>query len=209
MARQPHWEPWTLERLNYERSILLGMSIDQSTSTSYSSALNSYLTFCTLHSLPIKPTPQTLSYYTTFQSFHINPKSVNLSLSGICNQLEPYFPNVCLNRKTALVNWALVSAKRYHGTPTKQKTPLTVSNLLTVMDDLTQSTIHDDLLFNAQLNTGFTGLLHLGELTWPDWVSLRNYKKVTMRFSMEWPQTHILSGYQPTKLTPHSKVTDS
>ena len=47
-------------------------------------------------------------------------------------------------------------------------------------------TIHDDLLFNAQLNTGFTGLLHLGEMTWPNRVTLRDYKKVTMRFSMEW-----------------------
>ena len=56
-AQQPHWEPWTIERLNYERSILLGMAIDHSTSTTYSSALNSYLTFCKSHGLPVKPTP--------------------------------------------------------------------------------------------------------------------------------------------------------
>jgi hypothetical protein len=153
------------------------MSIDQSTSTSYSSALNSYLTFCKLHGLP---TAQTLSYYTTFQSFHINPKSIDLYLSRICNQLEPYFPDVCLNRKTTLVNQTLAGTKCYHGTPTKRKRPLTVTNLLTVADNLAQSTIHDDLLFNTQLNTGFTGLLRLSELTWPDRVSLRNYKKVTM-----------------------------
>ena len=95
------------------------MSIDQSTSTSYSSALNSYLTFCKLHDLPVEPTPQTLSYYTTFQCFHINPKSVDSYLSGICNQLEPYFPDIRLNRKTALVNRTLASAKRYHSIPTK------------------------------------------------------------------------------------------
>ena len=89
-SQQPHREPWTPERLNYERSILLGMSIDTSTATTYSSALNSYLTFCKMHALPVDPTPQTLSYYVTFQSFFINPKSVDSYLSGISNQLEPY-----------------------------------------------------------------------------------------------------------------------
>ena len=48
--------------------------------------------------------------------------------------------------------------------------------------------MHDDLLFNAQLNTGFTGLLCLGEMTWPNRIALRDYKKVTMCFSMEWTQ---------------------
>ena len=41
----------------------------------------------------------------------------------------------------------------------------------------------DDLLFHAQLNTGFTGLLCLGKLTWPDKVALCNYKKVTLHLS--------------------------
>ena len=120
-ARQPHREPWTLERLNYERLILLGMSIDQSTSTSYSSALNSYLTFCKSHGLPVEPTPQTLSYYTTFQSFHINPKSIDSYLSRICNQLKPYFPDVRHNRKSALVNQTLARANTITAPPQNEK----------------------------------------------------------------------------------------
>jgi hypothetical protein len=184
-ARQPPREPWTLERLNYERSILLGMSIDHSTSATYSSTLNSYLTFCKSHAIPVNPTPQTLSYYTTFQSFHINPRSVDSYLSGICNQLEPYFPEVRQNRKSPLVVRTLAGAKRYRGTPTQRKSPLTVANLVTVCTDLSASTLHDDLLFHAQLNTGFTGLLRLGELTSPDTTYLRDYKKVSMRFSLK------------------------
>ena len=101
-------------------------------------------------------------------------------LSGICNQLEPFFPDICLNLKSALVNRTLAGAKQYHGTPTKRKSPLTIAHLLTVANDLASSTLHDDLLFNALLNTGFTGLLQLGELTWPDKVTLRDYKKVSM-----------------------------
>src|ERR1700677_479641 len=109
--RKPHREPWTLKCLNYEHSILLRMSIDTSTATTYSSALNSYLTFCKMHALPVDPTPQTLSYYVTFQSFFINPKLVNSYLSGICNQLEPYFPNVRKNCVSSLVAHTLAGAK--------------------------------------------------------------------------------------------------
>jgi hypothetical protein len=93
-SHQARRELWSLERLNYEHSILLGMSIDTSTASTYSSALNSYLTFCKMHGLLVEPTSQTLSYYTTFQSFHINFKSVDSYLFGICNQLKPFFPDV-------------------------------------------------------------------------------------------------------------------
>jgi hypothetical protein len=124
------------------------------------------------HGIPINPTPQTLSYYTTFQSFYINPRSVDSYLSGICNQLEPYFLEVRQNRKSPLVVRTLAGAKHYRGTPTQRKSPLTVANLVTVSTDLSASTSHDDLLFQAQLNTGFAGLLRLGELTWPDTISL-------------------------------------
>ena len=47
------------------------------------------------------------------------------------------------------------------------------------------STDHDDLLFHARLNTGFTGLLCLGELTWPNQIGLRDYRKVTLRSSLK------------------------
>ena len=55
MSQQPHCELWTLEHLNYECLILLGMFIDILTAATYSSTLNSYLTFCKMHSLPIDP----------------------------------------------------------------------------------------------------------------------------------------------------------
>ena len=113
MAWQPHHELWTPEHLNYKHSILLGMSIDTSTATTYSSALNSYLTFCKMHMLPVDPIPQTLSYYITFQSFFINPKSVNSYLSGISNQLEPNFLEVHKNCHSYLIVQTLVGAKQY------------------------------------------------------------------------------------------------
>src|SRR6202167_589776 len=96
-SRQPVRLPCTLDHLVHERSMLLRMAIDHSTTGTYSSATNSYLTFCKLHNMPIDPTSETLSYYVTFQSAHINPKSVKSYLSRICNNLKPFSPDIRAN----------------------------------------------------------------------------------------------------------------
>ena len=93
-SRQPAHTAWTMERLNAELTINLGMVINRTTHDSYSSALNSYLTFCRLHNINIEPTEQTLTLYLTFQSMYINPKLVDSYLSGIGNQLESHFQNI-------------------------------------------------------------------------------------------------------------------
>jgi hypothetical protein len=113
--RQPHRDPWTIERLKYERSILLGLAIDPSTILSYTSALNSFLTFCKIHHFAPDPTPDLLSLYITFQSTFISPRSVDSYLSSICNQLEPYFPHVRANCASQLVSHTLKGAHRRHG----------------------------------------------------------------------------------------------
>ena len=107
-----------MEHLYAELTINLGLAIDRSTYDSYSSALNSYLTFCRLHNFDIEPTQRTLALFVTFQSTHINPRSVNTYLSGIANQLECHFPDVRAACKSALVSRALQGAKRRYGVPT-------------------------------------------------------------------------------------------
>jgi hypothetical protein len=121
-----------------------------------------------MHGLPVKLTLQTLSYYITFQNFFINPKLVDSYLSSICNQLKLFFSDIQKNCASSLVTHTLAGAKQYHGTATIQKSPFTIANLLFIYHDLVPSTNYDNLLFNAQLNTGFTALLCLGELTWPN-----------------------------------------
>ena len=44
--------------------------------------------------LSIEPTPETLSYYITYQTHFISPNSIDPYLSGIINQLKPYYPDV-------------------------------------------------------------------------------------------------------------------
>ena len=85
-ARQPTRAAWSMEHLIVEHSIILGCALDHSTQASYSSALNSYLTFCQLHHLDPEPTVNILSLYITFMSHHIEPHSVHLYV----NQLESH-----------------------------------------------------------------------------------------------------------------------
>ena len=94
MSRQPHREAWMIDWLNTELAINLGLAIDHLTHESYSSALNLYITFCCLHNFDIEPMQCTLAYYVTSQSLHIDLKSVDSYLSGICNQLKSHFPEV-------------------------------------------------------------------------------------------------------------------
>jgi hypothetical protein len=184
-SRQPGRDAWTMDRLNSELTINLGMAIDRATHDNYTSALNSYLTFCRLHCLDVEPTPRNLALFITFQSTYINPKSVDTYLSGIANQLEPHFPGVRAARKSVLVSRTLRGAKRRYGVPTTRKLPLTGTNLITVLDAYQLHPTHDDLLFTTQLFTGVHCLMRLTELTWPDKLSLRDYRKVTMRHSVE------------------------
>ena len=87
------------------------MAVDHSTHGNYTSATNSYITFCRLHGFDIEPTPCMLALYVTFQSAHINPKSVDTYLSGITNQLETHFPEVHTSCKSILVTHALQGTK--------------------------------------------------------------------------------------------------
>jgi hypothetical protein len=111
-------QPWTHEHLVHERAIALSHAIDRSTKSTYNSATNSYLTFCHLHHRPVDPTPETLSFFTVFMCHHINPKSVNNYLSGICNNLEGHFPDVRSTRNSPLVSRTLAGCKRLYGRPT-------------------------------------------------------------------------------------------
>ena len=163
-SRQPRREAWTMDRLVNERSISLGYSLDSSSFGTYTSALNSYLTFCNLHNLPLDPTPDTLSFYVVFLSSHIEPRLVNSYLSGICRQLEPFFPDIHHNRKSILVSRTMAGCMRRFGSPTNRKSPLSHANLLFVVESLPSPPSHDELLFVALLLTAFHALLRLGEI---------------------------------------------
>ena len=163
-SKQKRRHAWTRERLLRERAIALGQAIDTSTWKNYGSALNSYLSFVRLHDFPVEPTADTISFFTVFMSHHIKPDSVDTYLSGICQQLEPYFPSVRTIRKSMLCKRTLTGCKRLRGVPTIRKRALTLQDLLIVIHHYRHSTSHDDLLFLCLLLTGFFCPLAIGRV---------------------------------------------
>jgi hypothetical protein len=115
----------------------------------------------------------------------IKPDSVDTYLSGICHQLEPYFPSVRTTRKSMICKRTLAGCKRLKGLPTVRKRALTMDDLRRIVDYYKNSNSHDDLLFVAQLLSGFFALHRLGELTTPDDKSLIDHRKITKRSSVK------------------------
>ncbi|CDO68214.1 hypothetical protein BN946_scf184913.g4 [Trametes cinnabarina] len=172
-----------LDRLVRERAIALGYAIDKSTRLTYTSHLQSYLTFCKIHSFPIDPTVDTLSFYVVFMCHHIKPDSVDSYLSGICNQLETLYPHVRDNRRSSLVARTLKGCKRLFNTPPNRKLPLSLEDILVLFDHFPPTT-YDNLLFRALLVCGFFGLHRLGELVANDNRQLRDWRKCIRRSSV-------------------------
>ena len=138
-SRQPIREVWTRKRLIRERAIALGQAVDNSTWKNYGSALNSYLNFIKMHDYPLEPMPDTLSLFTVYMCHHIKPDSIGTYLSGICHQLEPYFPEVHTSCNSALVHHTLQGCRCLSATPTSHKHALMLGNLEIVVNTLTNS----------------------------------------------------------------------
>ncbi|KAH9851869.1 hypothetical protein C2E23DRAFT_694976, partial [Lenzites betulinus] len=136
-----------------------------------------------IHRFPIEPTADTLSLYATFMCHQIEPRSVDSYLSGICSELEPFFPAVRAARAAPLVSRTLRGFKRLRSRPIVRKRALVRDDLARALSCLTTS--YDDTLFAAILLTGFHALLRLGELVWPDNAALQSYRKITMRASVK------------------------
>ncbi|KAJ7675540.1 hypothetical protein B0H17DRAFT_900148, partial [Mycena rosella] len=136
-----------------------------------------------IHDFDINPTKETLSLYAVYMSHHIDPRSVHKYLSGISNDLEPFYPDVRANCKSMLVSRTLKGCRRMLSRPIHRKQPLSRYQLQLILEQLPRNPSHDDILFVAMPLTGFYGLLRLGELTAPDDPALRNPSKWTLRSS--------------------------
>jgi hypothetical protein len=116
-ARQPHREVLSMEHLIHERAIALANDIIKTTLGNYGSALNSYLSFTTSHNLPAEPTINTLSFYIVYMSFYVNPCTVNTYLTGISQQIEPYFPSIREIKNSSTVKRTLRGCMCVRGVP--------------------------------------------------------------------------------------------
>lgn len=102
----------------------------------------------------------------------MQPKSVEAYLSGICNQLEMFPPEVRALRRHA-------GCKKLYSKPTQRKAALTTGDLEHAATQLSSS--YDDRLFLAIIFTRFFGLHRLADLTDHDNPRFRSYRKTIMR----------------------------
>lgn len=180
-SRQPARQPWSREELLRRRAIALGASLESSTLSTYQSGLNSYLTFCNIHSLPHTPTPDTLSFFVVYMSHHISPKSVKNYLTGLSRCLEAFYPDVAVARESRLVRNTMAGCLKLRSRPTSRKPPLLASHLRVIR---TLPASYDDRLFFAIIFCGHFGLHRLGELVYPDARQHQNHRKLIKRFSV-------------------------
>lgn len=207
-ARQPRRAAWMEERLVWERAIAMGHAIDPRTFLTYTSHLQSYLSFCKNHGFPIEPTPDTLSFFTVYMCHHIKPSSVDSYLSGICHQLQHIFPDVRKVRNSHLITRTLRGCKKLYGTPTNRKRPLSIDDLSLLVRAYPLDK-HDNLLFCNILVCGFFALHRLGELTWPDNIKLRESKKLVARSSVTMSESmcgYTLPAHKGDSLFEGSKI---
>ncbi|EIW76748.1 hypothetical protein CONPUDRAFT_63444, partial [Coniophora puteana RWD-64-598 SS2] len=148
----------------HEVAVTLGYTVDPSTMLAYMSALNLYLNFCCLHHLPFQSTTDTFAKYIVFMQTYIHPKSITSYLSGICNQLEHLYPEVCVIQMHPFI-----------------VRPLSQEHLQLAADLLYPQDSYDDSLFLAQLLIGFYALMCTSKLMVPDQHSLLNHCKLSMR----------------------------
>lgn len=189
-SKQPAREPWSRERLIQARALALSNSLDSSTRGTYTSHLQSYLTFCKMHSFTVDPTPDTLSFYIVYMAHHISPKSLPSYLSGIINSIEHLFPEARANRLSAVVKRTLQGCMKIHPRETKRKRALMYTDLERVVNSLASASSYDDILFASVLLTGFYGLMRLGELVNPDSIANRSFRKIIKRHTTSVSDDH-------------------
>jgi hypothetical protein len=106
------------------------------------------------------PTEDTISFYVVYMSHHISPRSVTTYLSGIVQQLEPFYPLIHEIRNSKLVQRTLQGCLKTLAQPTRRKRALSISDLTTVLQHYSNTLpSHDNLLFVAMLLTGFFSLM--------------------------------------------------
>ncbi|KIJ29980.1 hypothetical protein M422DRAFT_187692 [Sphaerobolus stellatus SS14] len=134
---------------------------------------------------PPEPTTDSLSFFVVYMSHHIKPSSVGCYLSGICNSLEPYYPNVRAVRAAPIVSCSLAGMKKLRRLqPTRRKHALEYDDLRAIIATLPINPSHNELLFVTMLLTGFHSLLRLAELTVADTIVKCTARKLTLRHTL-------------------------
>ena len=199
--RQAPDEPWSTKGLISWHSFYVTSSLVPSLCLSYTSA-QSYQRFCRLHNFPTELTADMLSFFLTYQSHSLHPKTLSSYLSGICNQLEVFHPQIRTLWQSPIVHRTLTGIHHVHGTSTRHKPPLLPSDLHVAIDQFGSSKDYDDTLFLTQLLVGFNQLLRLAKLCGPDNPQLFDVCRSMRHFDIVVAPDHLqllLPGHKANK----------
>jgi len=154
--------PMDLADLDTRTLSLQVNSIEHSTSKNYATGARDYINFCLHHSLPLDPTPTTLSRYIAYSSLFIasGPKY----LTGIRHFLQDIYPEFDANRAHALVRTTIRGAKKARADPVQRKLPLRLAHLQSFVNVAHCTGTYDDFLFAVLLSCAFYGCHRMGEL---------------------------------------------
>jgi hypothetical protein len=119
-----------------------------------------------------------------YMCHHISPCSVTTYLSGLVNQLQPYFPDITSAHQSRIVRQTLQGCHKMLAQLTKRKCALTPSDVKLVLRHYEVLTRHDDILFLSMFLTAFFALMCLGELVFSDDHFVQDWRKITRRSSV-------------------------
>jgi hypothetical protein len=173
-------------------------SIETSTAKNYRTGARDYIQFCIKHSLPLNPTPQTLSRYISYTSQFIasGPKY----LSGARHFLRDLYPDFDDNRSSPLVQATIAGSKKLRADPVRRKLPLRPCHLLAFLERAHSTRDYDDFLFAVILSCSFYACHRIGELVIKNDRDLFDSHKIIKRSSFHISDTR--AGY----VLPYSKT---
>jgi hypothetical protein len=93
----------------------------------YATGARDYINFCIAHSLPLDPTPSTLSRYVAYTSQFI--ASAPKYLTGVRHFLHDIYPDFDANRADMLVTSTIQGSKKVRADPVHCKLPFRIAHL--------------------------------------------------------------------------------
>jgi hypothetical protein len=133
-------------------------SIERSTLKNYATGACDYINFCILHSLPLDPSPTTLSCYVAYSSQFI--ASAPKYLTGVRHFLKDLYPDFDANRSHPLMKSTIQGAKKVRADPVERKPPLCLAHLQSFINVAHCTGTYDAFLFVVLLSCAFYGCHH-------------------------------------------------
>jgi hypothetical protein len=198
--------PMDLADLDARALHLQANSIERSTSKNYATGARDYINFCILHSLPLDPTPTTLSRYIAYSSQFI--ASTSKYLTGVRHFLKDLYPEFDANRSHPLVKTTVRGAKKVRADPVKRKLPLRLAHLQTFVDIAHCTGSYDDYLMAVLLSCAFYGCHRMGELVQKNDRDLFDWRKIIKRGSVCFQQGRAQYRLPYHKSDPFYRGTD-